>query len=98
MKNVYYFCRCWLADIIFCFCDKQLKDLILKDARTFVNYKSDILTLNKAFMDLPFRSIFEYRTRNKGKILKILSFINQIFLPLCRSVEINGGNFGGGLE
>lgn len=98
IKNVYYFCRCWIADIIFGLCNKQLKDLILKDARTFVDYKSNLLTLNRALMDYPFRSIFAYRTKDKGKILKVLSYINQILLPCCKSVEINGGQFGGGLR
>ena len=48
---------------------------------------------------LSYRNVYEYRTINDGKlVIKLLVKLSRIFLLVCKSIEITGGRYGGGLH
>lgn len=105
MKVYLMWWRCIIADIALLLTDNTLKNTIKEDLDVHINKYikrkcSYIYALNYILLTvLPYRSIFDYRLRNsKSKFIRILSVFNRLFLPKCKSVEITGGTFEGGLS
>lgn len=83
------------ALLLYMLCDKQLQTDITLDAQKIAPKKRNLESLCIALLNDPFRNIFYYRMNSSHRALREIS---KVFLPPVKSVEINGGTFGGGLQ
>lgn len=81
------------ALLLYALCDQHLQDDIILDAKKITRNKGKFESLCIALLNDPFRNIFYYRTKAIHPVLRNLS---KLFLPPVKSVEITGGEYGGG--
>ena len=99
LKYVLNLWRCFFANLILLFCGKKTRKLIMQDLKAFIKgykIKHSLLFYYNLKMqnDLAFRAVLFLRVKRK---LPILYFLNNIFLPRPKTIEIDG-EFGGGLR
>lgn len=94
--------RCIVADVIITFLDEEVKSKIVNDLSNNGS-KADMggfyTRLNLILINrIPYRNLFYYRIKEKEIfMIKILRKISEHILPGAKSVEILGGEIGGGL-